>query len=103
MPSEQTSENHFIAQEVAKAPRAAIQTMATPVNTRPKMSGPIMKQPTFHRSTNEKYAELRNFMVQVSGMLQNVNLGQTEGVSVIKNWLGREGLQLIVTLTQEEE
>ena len=32
-------------------------------------------------------------------MLQNYNLGQTEKVFVIKNWLGREDLQLIATLT----
>ena len=36
-------------------------------------------------------------------MLQNYNLGQAEKVSIIKNWLGREGLQLISTLTQEEQ
>ena len=36
-------------------------------------------------------------------MLQNYNMDQTERVSVIKNWLGREGLQLIATLTQNEQ
>ena len=36
-------------------------------------------------------------------MLQNYNLGQTEKVLVIKNWLCREGLQLIATLTDEEQ
>ena len=36
-------------------------------------------------------------------MLQNYNLGQTEKVLVIKKWLGREGLQLIATLTDEEQ
>ena len=36
-------------------------------------------------------------------MLQNFNFGQTERVSYIKNWVCREGLQLIATLTQEEQ
>ena len=36
-------------------------------------------------------------------MLQNYNLGQTEKVSLIKNWLGREGLQLRTTLTQDKQ
>ena len=36
-------------------------------------------------------------------MLQNLNLGQTERVSVIKNWLGREGLQQKATLTEKEK
>ena len=31
-------------------------------------------------------------------MLQNFNLGETERVSVIKNCLGNEGLQLIAAL-----
>ena len=36
-------------------------------------------------------------------MLHNYNMGKTEKVSIIKNWLGREGLQLIGTLTQDEQ
>ena len=36
-------------------------------------------------------------------MLQNFNLGQTERVLVIRNWLGRVGLQPKATLTQEEQ
>ena len=36
-------------------------------------------------------------------MLQNYNLGQSKRVSVIRNWLGKEGLQLIVALTKEEQ
>ena len=73
-----------------------------PNNIRPKMSGPIMKQSTFDWGTKDKFAELQHFKLEVNNMLQNFNLGQTERVSVIKNWLGREGLQLIATLTQEE-
>ena len=36
-------------------------------------------------------------------MLQNYNLKHAERVSVIKNWLARQALQLIVTLTKEEQ
>ena len=36
-------------------------------------------------------------------MLQNYNVGQTGKVLVIKIWLGIEGLQLIATLTDEEQ
>ena len=42
-------------------------------------------------------------MLEVSNMLQNYNLGQTEQVSIIQNWLGRDGLQLIATLTKEKQ
>ena len=68
-----------------------------------KMSRPILKQPTFSWRAEDKYEELQNFRLEVSNMLQNYNLGQAEKVSVIKNWLGGEGLQLIVTLTKEEQ
>ena len=36
-------------------------------------------------------------------MLQNYKQVQTKRISVIQNWLGREGLQLIVILTKEEQ
>ena len=72
-------------------------------SVRPKMSRCIIKQQTLDWSTKDQYAELRNFELEVSNMLQNFNLGQTERVLNIKNWLGKEGLQLIATLTQEEQ
>ena len=51
MASEQTSQIEFVAQALAKATRAAIQTMATVGTSRPdnagaKMHGPIMKKLT---------------------------------------------------------
>ena len=49
------------------------------------MSGPIMKEPTFDQNTKDKYAELRNFKLEVSNMLQSFNLGQIEILLVIKN------------------
>ena len=86
----------------------AIQTIAAAGTSRqdsaePRMSGPIMKEPTFDQSTKDKYAELRNLKLEVSNMLQSFNLGQTERAFVIKNWQDREGLQLTATLTQEEQ
>ena len=36
-------------------------------------------------------------------MLSSYNLGLTEKESIIKNWLGRGGLQLKATLTQGEQ
>ena len=62
-----------------------------------------MKQPTFNWNIKDKYEELHNFKLEVSNMLQNYSLGQTEKVSIIKNWLGREVLQLIATLTQDKQ
>ena len=67
-----------------------------------KMSGSITKQPIFNWNGKDKYEELQNLKLEVSNK-QDCNLGQTEKVSITKNWLGREGLQLIATLTQEEQ
>ena len=36
-------------------------------------------------------------------MFQNYNINQAEKLSIIENWLGRKGLQLSETLTQEEQ
>ena len=60
-----------------------------------------MKQPLFNWSAKYNYKELQNFRLEVSSMLQNYNSCQTEKVSVIKNWLGREGLQLLAALTDK--
>ena len=35
-------------------------------------------------------------------MFQNFNFSQAEKVSIIKNWLGSQGLELLETLTQTE-
>ena len=77
--------------------------MARQENPGTKMSGPILKQPMFNWKAENKYQEMQNFKLEVCNMLQTYNLGQTERVSMIKNWLGREGLQLIATLTNEEQ
>ena len=108
MASEQVSQNEFITQAVAEAARVAIQTIAMANTSRqenkgPRMSGSILKQPMFSWNAKDKYEELLNFKLEVSNVLQNYNLGQTEKVSIIKSWLGRESLKLIETLTQDEQ
>ena len=57
----------------------------------------------FNWNAKDKYEELQIFKLEVSNMLQNYNLSQTEKVSVIKKWIDRKGLQLIATLTLEEQ
>ena len=105
MASEQINQNKFTVQAIAEATRVTIQTMTTASiarqeNPGTKKSGPILKQPTFNWKAEDKYEELQNFELEESDMLQNYNLGQTKRVSVSKNWLGREGLQLIATLNK---
>ena len=70
MPSDQANTNGYITQAAAKAARVEIQTMWTvgtgwAENVEPRMSGLIIKQPTFERSVKDKYAKLRNFKLEV--------------------------------------
>ena len=69
--NEQTNSNEYIAQTVAKAARVAKQILsvtgaARTENAGPKMSGPIMKQPTLYWSSEDRYDELRNFKLKVN-------------------------------------
>ena len=41
--------------------------------------------------------------MQVKNIFQKDNIKQTEIVPIIKNWLGRQGLQLLETLKQAEQ
>ena len=75
MASKQISQNKFVTQAVAKAARAAIQTMATTGTSRQdkaglKMNGLIMKQPTFNWNAKNKYEELQNIKLKVCSMLK---------------------------------
>ena len=70
MANEETNSNEYIEKAVAEAARVAIQKMSMACKARtenegPRMSGPIMKQPTFDWSSKDKCAELRNFKLEV--------------------------------------
>ena len=43
-----------------------------------------MRQPTFDWSSTYKYAELRNFRMEVKNMFQNYNVNQVERLPIIK-------------------
>ena len=63
MENKKTKANEYIAQAVAEATGVVTQTMsmasaARTENVGPRMSRPIMRQPTFNWSSKDKYAEL---------------------------------------------
>ena len=77
MANKQANTNEYIAQAIAKAARVAAQIMsaagtARAENARPRMSGPIMKQPTFDWSAKDKFAKLRNFKLEVKTCLKTL-------------------------------
>ena len=114
MATEQTNIREAIVQTVAEAVRVAVKVMvATRVEncTRhegtqdvgPKISGPIIKQPTFNWEAEDKYSELKSFRLEVNNVFKSYNMPQTENIAIIKNWLGRKGLHFLETLTLTEQ
>ena len=62
-----------------------------------------MKQPTFNWETEDKYSELKTFRLEVNNILSTYNTPQAEKLVMVKNWLGRKGLQLFEMVTNEEK
>ena len=63
------------------------------------------RKPSFNCSTHDRYTELINFEMEVTNILEMkaYELNDEEKVTVIKNWLGRKGLQLIKTFTNKKK
>ena len=62
-----------------------------------------MKQPTFNWDAEDKYSELKTFRLEVNNILSTYNTQQMQQWAVVKNWLGRKGLQFLETLTNAEK
>ena len=62
-----------------------------------------MKQPTFDWDAEDKYNELKIFRLEVNNILSTYNTLQTDKLALVKNWLGRKGLQYFKTLTTTEK
>ena len=108
MASEQVM-NEAIARAVAKATRVAIQTMVEAQVERthnisgPKIGSPTMKQTTFDWNAENKSSELKTFKLEVNNVSSTYNTPQTDKLALVKNWLGREGLQYLETLKTTEK
>ena len=62
-----------------------------------------MKQPTFKWESEGKYSELKTFKLKVNNSLSTYDMPQAEQLVMVKNWLGRKGLQFLEMLTSEEK
>ena len=108
MASEQIM-SEAIARAVAEATRAALQTMAEAQVERmhdrsgPKVGSPKMWQPTFDWNVQDKYCKLKTFQLEVNNIISTCNTPQTNKLVLVKNWLGRNGLQYLETLTTAEK
>ena len=72
---------------------------------RPRQAGPILSQQAFDWKAQERYVELLYFEIEVANVLQAkvYDLNDEEKVPIIRNWLDREALQFIQTLTNAEK
>ena len=62
-----------------------------------------MKQLTFDWNAQGKYSELKTFRLEVNNILSTYNTPQTDKLVLVKNSLGRKGLQYLETLTTAEK
>ena len=104
MKNEQSNTNKVIAKAVSEAARVTIQAMAAAEqkgtqNVGTRVGRPIMKHPTFNWEAEDKYNELKNFRLEVNNIFKSYSMPQAEQIAIIKNRLGRKGLQFLETLT----
>ena len=101
--------NETIAKAVAEAMRVAIQSMAAATAERPqgaagpKIVRPATKQPTFNWEMEDKYNNPKTFRLEVNNILSTYNMPLSEQLAIVKNWLGRKGLQFLESLMNEEK
>ena len=99
MACDQVVVSKAIVKAVAEATTVAIHTMAVATAERPqsvagpRRGEPAMKQPNVNWEVDDKYNELKSFRLEVNNILSTYNMPQTEQLAIVKNWLGRKGLQ----------
>ena len=109
MACEQEIANKAVAKAVVETTRAAIQAVAAATEERslsvtgPKIGRCTMKHPRFNWETDNKYSKHKPFRLEVNIILTRYNIPQAEQLAIVKNWLGRKGLQLIKSLTLAEK
>ena len=98
--------SEVIAKAVAEATSIVIKTMAEMQTQRitsasgPKLGGPPLKQPNFNWEAPDKYTEWKAFILEVRNVLSTYNAQETDKIAMVKNWLGRNGLHYIESLTE---
>ena len=65
----------------------------------------MLSKPAYDWKGPDRYVELLNFKMEVANVWQTqaYDLNDSEKVSILKNWLGKEGLQFIQTLANIEK
>ena len=104
-----SEQSEAITRAVAEATRIALQTMAeawaerTHDGSGPKVGSPTMKQHMFNWNVQDKYSGLKTFQLEVNNILSTYNNPHSDKLVLVKNLLGRKGLQYLETLTTAEK
>ena len=103
-----------ITQAAIEAIRTAVQVMtltrveagtelrSESISMGPKIGIPTLKQTTVTWSPTDQSKEFRNIKLEMYNIFQTYNTNNADKVNIIKNWLGRQGLQFLESITQEE-
>ena len=62
-----------------------------------------MKQLMVDWNAEDKYSELKTFRLEVNNVLSTCSTPQADKLALVKNWLGRKGLQYLETLMTAEK
>ena len=99
--------NEATAKAVVEATRATIQTRVESHQRQevqgPKLGGPAMKQPQFNWEVADKNTEWEVFVLELRNMLSTYNTWEQEKIAMVKNWLGRKGLNYVESLMEGEK
>ena len=50
-------------------------------NVRPRLGGPMLKQPTFNLQAEDKYNEFKNFRLEVNNIFKSYSMPQVEQIT----------------------
>ena len=95
----------MVMMEVDAGPTSGTNAVSSGEACRHRHGVPALRQPSFNWNTPDDYVELLSFEMEVTNILQarTYKLTEDETVPIIRNWLGREGLQLIQTLINSKK
>ena len=85
--------------EAGTGPISGTNTSSSKEAHRQRYDRPDLEQLSFNCNAPDRYAELLNFKMEVTNILQikTYKVTDEENIPIIKNWLGRVGIQLIQT------
>ena len=101
----QTATEATKAQKMAVREADNVVNSAISIHTTWRLGGSVLRQSMFDWKATEMYQELCILETEVKkiSMTNNYNIQRSKKVSIMLNWIGREGLRFIQTINEEEQ